>query len=58
MRFIAEEISKDTYVNIMDQYYPEYRACAREDLNRRITRAEYRQAVEIARSYGLWNFAD
>ncbi|MEW6244754.1 MAG: radical SAM protein [Bacillota bacterium] len=58
MRFIAEEVSKDTYVNIMDQYYPEYRACAREDLNRRITRAEYQQAVEIARSYGLWNFAD
>lgn len=53
MRFLAEEISKDTYVNIMDQYYPAYRAQIHPKLNRRITAEEYEKAVGIARSYGL-----
>lgn len=53
MRFLAEEISKDTFVNIMDQYYPAYRARLHPKLNRRITTAEYDKAVAIARSYGL-----
>jgi len=53
MRFLAEEISKDTYVNIMDQYYPAYQAKTHPKLNRRITATEYDKAVTIARSHGL-----
>lgn len=53
MHYLAEEISKDTYVNIMDQYHPAYRARMHPKLNRRITTDEYEKAIAIARSYGL-----
>jgi putative pyruvate formate lyase activating enzyme len=54
MHFLAEEISRDTYVNIMAQYYP----CgniipAGSALARRITRKEFWEAIEIAREEGL-----
>ncbi len=53
VRFIAEEISKNTYINIMNQYRPCYHAYQFEELNRRITRAEFEEAVEIALKAGL-----
>ncbi|NMA92030.1 MAG: radical SAM protein [Firmicutes bacterium] len=53
MKFIAEQISKDTYVNIMDQYYPCHEAVDHPVLGRRIRGQEYRRALEIARSFGL-----
>ena len=53
MRFIADEISTDTYVNIMAQYRPEYRADGFPELNRRLTAGEYTEAVETAERCGL-----
>jgi putative pyruvate formate lyase activating enzyme len=53
MEFIARELSPDSYVNIMDQYHPQYRAGEFPELDRRITHQEYRQAVEIARKHGI-----
>ncbi len=53
MRFLAEEISSNTYVNIMDQYRPAYRAAEYPELNRPITRAEYAAALEAARRHSL-----
>jgi putative pyruvate formate lyase activating enzyme len=53
-RFIAEEISVHTYVNIMEQYRPEYRAHEFEEISRRITRKEYSEAVQMARRFGLY----
>ncbi len=50
MEFIAEEISKDTFVNVMDQYYPAYKAF---DHPKRISRKEYSAAVQAAREAGL-----
>lgn len=52
--FIAQEISKDTYLNIMDQYRPCHKASRFPELNRRITSTEYRAAVLAAKSAGLW----
>jgi putative pyruvate formate lyase activating enzyme len=54
LRFIAEEISVHSYVNIMDQYRPEYRANEFPEINRRITQKEYLEAVERARCYQLY----
>lgn len=51
--FIAGEVSKNTYINIMDQYHPCYRAFEYEPLNRRITVKEYSDALEYARRIGL-----
>lgn len=53
MRFLAEEVSKNTYVNIMDQYYPCYKAFDNPPLNRRTTRGEFESAVEMAEEAGL-----
>jgi putative pyruvate formate lyase activating enzyme len=52
-RFLAHEISPNTYVNIMDQYRPCYRAEEMPPLNRRITRQEYVEAVRLVREAGL-----
>ena len=51
--FIADEISTDTYLNIMDQYRPEYNASKYEKLNRRITPSEYKEVVDYAFYKGL-----
>jgi len=53
VRFIAEEISKDTYVNIMDQYRPCYKAYEHPELSRRISRKEYDDAIKSALRAGL-----
>jgi len=53
VRFIAEEISKNTYVNIMDQYHPCYKALDHPPLDRRITRQEFAEAIKLAREVGL-----
>jgi len=53
VRFIAEELSLDTYINIMDQYHPCYKAFEHPPLNRRITPEEYRDALQAAIHAGL-----
>ncbi|MEW6002380.1 MAG: radical SAM protein [Nitrospirota bacterium] len=53
VEFIAEEISKDTYINIMDQYHPCFMAFDNPPLNRRITDKEYREAINMAIAAGL-----
>ncbi|MGE5577931.1 MAG: radical SAM protein, partial [Syntrophothermus sp.] len=58
MRFLAEEISRDTYVNIMEQYHPCYRAFDHPPLDRSITRREFTEALQAARRFGLHRFAD
>lgn len=56
VQFIAKEISKDTYINIMDQYRPCGLAYKYPPLDRRITPEEYQQALQAARDAGLWRF--
>ncbi len=53
MRFIAKEISPNTYVNIMDQYRPCGNACKYPPINRRITHDEYEEALRAAREEGI-----
>ncbi len=53
VKFIADEISKDTYINIMDQYYPCYKAFEYPPLDRRITTKEYANAINFAIKAGL-----
>ncbi len=58
MTFIAEQISRNTYINIMAQYHPYYRAQVHPELSRTITTEEYVLALQTARSAGLHRFAD
>ena len=56
LRFLAEEVSPDTYVNVMAQYQPANKVTAEKypEINRRITGGEYRAAIEFAHRAGLW----
>ncbi len=57
--WIAEEISRESYVNIMDQYFPSWHASDPDmkplpaSLKRRITGDEYRFALRCAQQCGL-----
>lgn len=51
--FIAHELSPRTVVNVMAQYYPTYQAAQHEEISRRITTREYREALEHLKRYGL-----
>jgi len=55
MRWIAQELSPTTYVNVMPQYYPAGKVSRREfaEINRSITPAEYEQALDAAWRAGL-----
>lgn len=53
MKFIAEEISKNTYVNIMDQYYPCFKAFEHISISRRINYKEFEEAINFAKEAGL-----
>ncbi|MGB2985414.1 MAG: radical SAM protein [Phycisphaerae bacterium] len=67
-RFLAEEVSRDTFVNIMGQYHPDYEvgtiaasgrnagAVRYAEINRRPSEAELEDAYEAARAVGLWRF--
>lgn len=55
IEWISENLPKDTYLNIMSQYRPIYKAFDYPEISRRITRTEYNEAVRWAREAGLSN---
>ena len=55
MEWIAENLPKDTYVNIMAQYTPRYKAYDYPEISRRITKVEYNKVVKKAEEVGLTN---
>ncbi|MBW1880695.1 MAG: radical SAM protein [Deltaproteobacteria bacterium] len=63
-RWLAEELSPDTYLNIMGQYRPEHEVgragrkgvLRHAEINRRPTADEMHAAYTAARDAGLWRF--
>ncbi len=57
-RFIVNEVSRDTYVNIMDQYRPAGRVLKKpekyKDITRRVSVEEFEEALRAAREEGLY----
>ncbi len=55
MRWIARELSPDTYVNVMAQYYAAGKVSTQEypEINRRLEPSEYEQALDEAWRAGL-----
>jgi len=53
MRFLAEEISVDTYVNLMEQYRPCYQAHTQPPLDRTPTQQEFKRAHRDASAAGI-----
>lgn len=55
VEWIAESLPEDTYLNIMSQYTPTYKAFEYPQIARRITDKEYAEAVGWAKEAGLTN---
>lgn len=55
LAWVAASLPKDTYVNVMSQYRPTFRAFDFPEIARAITRREYDEAVAFARGLGLTN---
>ncbi|MFO7873940.1 MAG: hypothetical protein R6U62_05615 [Bacteroidales bacterium] len=55
VQWIANHLPKDTYLNIMSQYTPMYKAHDYPKISRRIYQSEYQQVVSAAREAGLTN---
>jgi putative pyruvate formate lyase activating enzyme len=53
VRFLAEEVSTNTYLNIMDQYHPCYQASAIRPIARPITSDEFQEAIDLTHQQGL-----
>ncbi|MEF8826535.1 MAG: hypothetical protein V5A27_09395 [Halapricum sp.] len=56
LSFLAEELSEETFVNVMAQYRPHYKAESDdryEEINRRLTPEEYRAVLDNALGVGL-----
>jgi len=53
LRFVADELGPDTYVNLMGQYYPAGRSDRYEEIDRRPRREELERAFAIADELGL-----
>ncbi|MFN3527875.1 MAG: hypothetical protein ACK4YO_02100 [Candidatus Altarchaeaceae archaeon] len=51
-KFLSE-ISKNMFLNIMDQYYPCYKSYEYPELSRRINFKEYYEAINLAKKFGL-----
>ncbi|MCH8095023.1 MAG: radical SAM protein [Chloroflexi bacterium] len=58
MSFLAREVSCDTYVNIMQQYYPAGRVNSEkfEEIDRGVDGSEFKTAMDQAQEAGLWRF--
>jgi putative pyruvate formate lyase activating enzyme len=55
VEWIASNLPKDTYVNLMSQYRPMYKAHDYEKISRRLTRREYEESILWAHRAGLTN---
>ena len=55
IEWIAKNLPKDTYVNIMSQYQPVYKASEYPEISRTITEKEYADAIKWAKEAGLTN---
>ncbi len=53
--FIAREISPETYISLMSQYFPTFEAEQHPPLDRRLHLEEYEKAIEAMRDAGLFN---
>jgi putative pyruvate formate lyase activating enzyme len=53
LRFVAEELGPNTYVNVMAQYYPAGRTHEFPEIDRHLHRPEFARALELADQLGL-----
>jgi putative pyruvate formate lyase activating enzyme len=57
IKFLAEKVSRNVYLNLMDQYWPAYQANRYPEINRRVSQSEIKKAIDIARAMDLQRFS-
>lgn len=55
VKFIADELSADTFISLMSQYLPYYKAKEFTEISRRLKLSEYEEAKRLMEKYGLAN---
>lgn len=53
LKFIKDEVSPNSYISIMSQYFPAYKAVQIPELNRKITKKEYQKVIGLAQKLSL-----
>ncbi len=53
LEFIAKEISRNTHVSLMSQFFPAYRASEFAELNKRVEREVFEKALDKMKELGL-----
>jgi putative pyruvate formate lyase activating enzyme len=54
VKFLAQEVSTNTYLNIMSQYHPCYKAFDIQKLDRPLLKQEFHDAITLAHRQGLY----
>lgn len=55
LTWIADNLGSDTFISLMSQYYPTYKANEHPEISRPIFASEYRKTVELAEDMGFEN---
>lgn len=55
IRWISENLPKNTYLNLMSQYRPSYKASEYPEISRRLYKSEYLEVISWAKEAGLTN---
>ena len=53
VRFLSQDISPDTYLNVIAQYRPQYQVYNVPSISRAVNAQEFREAINLARCYGI-----
>jgi putative pyruvate formate lyase activating enzyme len=53
-RFLATEVSRNTYLNVMSQYHPNYNTRDMLQLARTVSQEEFDEAIELVHKHGLF----
>lgn len=55
LKWFKDNVDNDIYISIMTQYFPTYRACEYNELNRKISKSEYNEVEEYLFELGIEN---
>lgn len=55
LKWIRKNMCSEVYVSVMAQYFPEYKACERTDINRKLTKKEYEEILDFAEKIQIKN---
>ncbi|PKO05137.1 MAG: radical SAM protein [Chloroflexi bacterium HGW-Chloroflexi-3] len=57
IHFLAEKVSRNVYLNLMDQFWPAYQAARYPEINRSINQSEMKKAIDVSRQLGIQRFS-